>query len=119
NDIKKCKSIEDVDRCVTSKIFKLPDLYTHYYENSCGAKLQYVQKPLLIVNSSDDPVIPLATIPFEKFRRNSNLILALTTKGGHLGFLSHNIEKNYIDELAVEYFNCIHSKEFQSRFSDD
>lgn len=39
---------------------------------------------MLFINAKNDPICEASHIPYEKFYKKPNLILALTQKGGHI-----------------------------------
>lgn len=67
------------------------DSADHYYSsNGSIRKLHQVARPLLLLNSDDDPIVPLKilTATEKVMRRNPNVSLAVTRGGGHLGWWS-------------------------------
>lgn len=103
NKLKKCRTVQEIDVCVTKKIFNIADLNSFYKTNSSGEYIPLIKKPFMIINASDDPVVPLETIPFKKIEENENVIMVLTKNGGHIGFMNYDIEKNYVEDIIIEY----------------
>lgn len=60
----------------------------YYIANGSIHKLHNVARPLLLLNSDDDPIVPMKilTATREAMRRNPNVTLAITRGGGHLGW---------------------------------
>ena len=57
-----------------------------YYAGSSSAdSIPHVAVPLLCLQAADDPIAPEAAIPYAAIEENSNCILAVTPRGGHLG----------------------------------
>jgi len=77
------------------------DLNDYYTSGSCKHYLMGVDKPLLILNSADDPLIPQSILPIEECMRNKNVGLVLI-RGGHLGFFRN--QKRTSAEIIVEEF---------------
>eukprot|EP01080_Neovahlkampfia_damariscottae_P008320 gene8320-144_t len=60
----------------------------HFYtDHSCVYYLENIKIPLLCLNAKDDPISHHQSIPYEISKKNSNIILAVTENGGHLGFI--------------------------------
>ena len=47
-----------------------------------------IKIPLLGIHSHDDLVVSNDCIPYQEFTKNSNMIAATTTTGGHLSFFT-------------------------------
>ncbi|PWN19636.1 alpha/beta-hydrolase [Microstroma glucosiphilum] len=64
------------------------DSADHYYTNNGSILLlDKVARPLLCLNSDDDPIVPMSMLKEaeQKVKKNSNVVLAITPGGGHLG----------------------------------
>lgn len=82
------KTTREFDELFTRRIhgYRSPE---HYYrEVSCVNYLHQITIPVFALSSLDDPVITKDCIPFEEFSHNSNLVLAITRSGGHLGWFT-------------------------------
>ncbi|EGG20420.1 hypothetical protein DFA_07544 [Cavenderia fasciculata] len=102
-DIIKAQTVTDLDWCVTHKMFNY-DSPQHYYEAASPSNhIQDIKKPILFINASDDSIAPVHAIPFAKFKSNPNTMLALTKRGGHLGFIDHKDWNPYSQKIGVEY----------------
>lgn len=64
-----------------------------------------ISKPLLFINTDDDPIIPLEAIPFSKIFLNNNIALIIT-QGGHLGFKSFNLGFT-LENIIHEFYNSL------------
>ncbi|KAM0685452.1 hypothetical protein COBT_003338, partial [Conglomerata obtusa] len=110
-DVGKCKTVKEIDDFVTKKIFNIKDLEEHYKVSSSSAYIPFIDIPFMIINSIDDPIIPLKTIPIDKCRNNENIILVLTKNGGHIGFMSYDLDKNYVEDIVIDYVTNIISSD--------
>ena len=95
--------VEEIDKHVTSKVFGFESTEEYYKKESCESQLCDIRKPMLFINSYDDPIIPCASIPVEKIKKNPNLILCMTKSGGHLGFLGHNWYTSFVDNAVADF----------------
>ena len=61
-----------------------------YYKGISSAKyIKYVNKPLLVIHSKDDPICSYKGIPFDDVCENKNIIFIFTDKGGHFSFIEN------------------------------
>ncbi|MCG8468008.1 MAG: hydrolase [Gemmatimonadetes bacterium] len=81
------RSIRAFDDLLTAPIHGFEDADDYYARCSAGRHVGQVRTPTLLIQSSDDPLVPDATIPVETIRRSPALRLVLTSGGGHVGFL--------------------------------
>lgn len=61
-----------------------------YYKGISSAKyIKYINKPLLVIHSKDDPICSYKGIPFDDVCENKNIIFIFTDKGGHFCFIEN------------------------------
>lgn len=101
--VKRCTSMREIDAQVTQKIFGIQNLEEHYRKSSASAFIPLISIPFMIINANDDPVVPFNTIPIEKCKLNENIFLVLTKNGGHLGFMSYDIDKSYVEDIVIDF----------------
>ncbi|KAF3855175.1 hypothetical protein F7725_023230 [Dissostichus mawsoni] len=100
-------SLMQIDDSIMRKFHGYSSLKEYYEKESC------VTVPLLLVNSSDDPLIhqSLLDIPRTLAEKMPNVIFALTQHGGHLGFFEGAVlfpqPLTWMDKVIVEYTNAI------------
>ncbi|XP_067235946.1 monoacylglycerol lipase ABHD2 isoform X2 [Chanodichthys erythropterus] len=88
-------------------------LKEYYEKESCVHYIHNISVPLLLVNSSDDPLVhqSLLTIPRTLAEKKENVIFALTLHGGHLGFFEGAVlfpqPLSWMDKVIVSYANAI------------
>lgn len=99
--------VEEIDKNVTIKIFGFKNCEDYYRSESCEDRIVNIRKPMLFINSNDDPVVPYASIPIEKVKSNPNCILCIVNAGGHLGFLGGNWYKSFADNAIAEFLSDI------------
>ncbi|EFA76769.1 hypothetical protein PPL_09520 [Heterostelium album PN500] len=107
-DVLKAMTIKEIDELITSKVFGYASAEDYYKDGSACNHLEKIEKPILFLTSTDDPIAPTCGIPFDKFKANPNTILATTSYGGHLGFL-YDLTSNqsWLDNVVVEYFSIV------------
>lgn len=81
------KTVREFDDRLTKVAFKY-ETVDHYYEDASSLrKLERVRVPLLCLNARDDPISVHTALPTaEQVEANPNVILCVTSAGGHLAF---------------------------------
>ncbi|KAI5189325.1 abhydrolase domain-containing protein 1/3 [Nematocida sp. AWRm77] len=105
--IAKATTMHEIDVLLTSKVFGIESLDDYYYNESCIRVIPRISKPFLILNSKDDPIVPQYTIPIRECIKSTHVILALTERGGHMGFLGYSNYITYAEEAAIEFIKVI------------
>ncbi|XP_046890372.1 monoacylglycerol lipase ABHD2-like [Hypomesus transpacificus] len=106
-------SIMQIDDNIMRKFHGHDSLKEYYEKESCVQYIYNVNVPLLLVNSSDDPLVhpSLLTIPRTLAEKKQNVIFALTQHGGHLGFFEGAVlfpqPLTWMDKVIVSYANSI------------
>lgn len=84
------------------------DLDHFYSEQSTTPDLiANIRVPLFNLHALDDPILSDEMIPQAALRANKNIMLATTSRGGHLGYTEGLFPFNsatWMERLAVEYF---------------
>lgn len=106
-------SLTQIDDSIMRKFHGYNSLKEYYEQESCVHYIKNVTVPLLLVNSSDDPLIhhSLLDIPRTLAEKMPNLIFVLTQHGGHLGFFEGAMlfpqPLTWMDKVIVEYTDSI------------
>ena len=67
-----------------------------YYRGISSAKyIKNINKPLLVINSKDDPICTYKGIPMDDVCENKNIIFILTEKGGHSCFIENEKDLSF------------------------
>jgi predicted alpha/beta-fold hydrolase len=85
--IRRAKSFYEFDNVATAPLHGFADADDYYRRSSSRGFVSRIDIPTLLVHSRDDPFLPAAAIPIDEFRRNPCLTVAITEKGGHVGFI--------------------------------
>ena len=109
NELKKVKTIRQLDSAVTAKLYKLPDLEAYYRESSCISVMDRVSIPMLCLNALDDPLIDVNISQQGKAfsESNHNIISVLTSHGGHLGWV-YGWRTQWMSTAISEYLLAMH-----------
>ncbi|KAH9387488.1 abhydrolase domain-containing protein 1/3 [Nematocida major] len=107
DELLRLNTMHDLDMALTSRVFNIADLEEYYYRESCVRVIGNIRKPFLILNSRDDPIVPEYTIPIKECVQSNHVILALTERGGHMGFLGYSNKISYAEEAAIEFVSVL------------
>ncbi|MES2218159.1 MAG: hydrolase [Pseudomonadota bacterium] len=80
------KNLREFDDKITAPLHGFIDAADYYIKSSCRPYLSSINVPTLIVNALDDPFVPIEVIPTVQ-EISSQVTLALTERGGHVGFI--------------------------------
>ena len=83
----RARTIREFDDRLTAPIHGFRDAADYYARCSAKRFVGSVDLPMLLVHGHDDPLAPGSSVPLDTIRRRPNLSLALTERGGHLGFV--------------------------------
>lgn len=77
----------------------------HYWsDSSCGPVLDEIVRPTLLINALDDPFLSKSCYPYAAAEQSDFLHLETPKHGGHLGFVSSNLENTYWSESRTVEF---------------
>lgn len=109
-DILKCKDLRDLDNKYTSKAFGFKDADDYYDNSTIHNKIHKITIPVLSLNSADDPFQPIEGIPIDEAYKMDNLCIAVTSRGGHIGFMEGIYPLNkeqYMFRIFSKYFKSM------------
>ena len=82
---------------------------------SAAPLLARIRIPTLIIHSFDDPFLPYEPFVQEEVQQNPHLLLSLTCKGGHVGFLEkdrqQDIDRLWAENRMIDYVRFALSRE--------
>jgi predicted alpha/beta-fold hydrolase len=79
------KSMFDFDDQYTGPVCGFGSADNYYAASSATPHIERIRIPTLILAAKDDPLVPVAC--FDGLRRPANVLLHLTARGGHLGYI--------------------------------
>ena len=102
--IETASTIRDVDEAVTRRQFGYPSVDAYYASASSDQRLPNIAEPLLLVNAYDDPIVPGNSLgtALGHARANPNVLFALTSHGGHLGWCDRGEQPPYGGPAWIE-----------------
>lgn len=113
---KRIKHTVEFDDEFTCKLVNLPSGRQYYYAASPALRIFNIRTPLLVINSSDDPMIS-TDYPFLDVKKHPWIYMATADLGGHYSFIKSNgdfwfsdVIENWVDswkELDVQTPNDV------------
>ncbi len=100
-----CNCFWTFDDQVTAPLHGFSGAHAYYRESSSRQYLKNIATPTLIIHSIDDPFMTKDVIPKEE-ELSESVILELSKKGGHVGFISGNtpgVPAYWLDQRIPEY----------------
>jgi len=76
------------DDAATAPLHGFRDASDYYARSSSGPLLPHVSVPTCLIHARDDPFLPAEAIPMAAIRGNPVLEPAISTTGGHVGFVT-------------------------------
>jgi len=89
-NLKKWQCFWTFDENVTAPLHGFVNVHDYYRQSSSRAYLHKIATPTLIIHAKDDPFMTAAAIPTAS-ELSEQVILELSNKGGHVGFITGNI----------------------------
>lgn len=101
------KSIYEFNQNLTLKMVDFKTVEEYYKKANIGSELDEVCIPVLVIHAVHDPVVPSTRIPYEKFKTNPYLSLALTQNGGHIAWFTGSITpKRWFPTPTLEFLEA-------------
>ncbi|KAK3735663.1 hypothetical protein QZH41_002561 [Actinostola sp. cb2023] len=100
------RSVREFDERFTSPTFGYKSYEEYYSAASLHTKpLHTIRVPVLCLTAADDPFSPVHAIPIKAIEENPLIAMAMTSHGGHIGFMEAvNInQNNYLDRVFVHF----------------
>lgn len=77
------------------------------YHQSCSPEIPKIGVSMLSIHASDDPLVPLSTLPLDELKANDHCLMVLTRRGGHLGWAGRYkgtwVAPTWVDELCARF----------------
>ena len=84
--VRRARTFAAYDRVVTAPLHGFADEVDYWRRASCGPYLGRVRVPTLLISAVDDPFVPATALP-DPADLPSGVVLELTARGGHVGFV--------------------------------
>jgi abhydrolase domain-containing protein 1/3 len=84
---KKIITTHEFDELFSRRLLGYDSVEDYYRKFGCKEVLENVKRPLLCMQSLDDPICHYSEIPTEKCQINENLVFYISKKGGHCAWI--------------------------------
>lgn len=101
--LKEVREWRDFDRFTSLCISDYDDLEEYYAYLSSGNFVAGTTAPVLIVNATNDPIVPDACNPHQLAATHPLIHLETPNWGGHVGFALKGKNHNWMDERALAF----------------
>lgn len=85
-DLSRLRTLWDFDDQITAPLHGFEGADDYYARCSSGPNLHAIVKPVRLIQSANDPIIPVATLP-SAAQLAAKTQMQLTKEGGHVGFI--------------------------------
>jgi len=103
-------AVDDIwgfDDKYTGPLFGFGNAENYYRTQSAREFLSQIRTPALVIHAKDDPIVPPEVYGHPAFSTNPFLELVTTEHGGHLGFLSRDKPRFWLDGVALDWMEGI------------
>lgn len=97
----------DFDNNVTAKYYGFASAFDYYRCASSIQRVKHIHVPTLSINSTDDPIVSVYTIPSWDAEANPYFVQVSTDIGGHLAYLQRNGDSWAVNKI-VDYLSKFH-----------
>jgi uncharacterized protein len=89
-DLTPIRSFWQYDNQVVAQLYGFKDVHDYYRQSSSRQFIKHITVSTLIIHAADDPFMTAKVIPDET-ELSESVLLEITPKGGHVGFIAGNI----------------------------
>ncbi len=98
-------TIWEFDDMITAPLHGFDGAEDYYNRCSSISFLDAIETETLLIQSENDPLIPMSALQFQQVGRNPNVQLQISPKGGHVGFISANRE-NWLEQRILNFIQA-------------
>jgi predicted alpha/beta-fold hydrolase len=107
--LRRVRSLRAFDNLVTAPLNGFHNADHYYRESSSAFYLEGVRTPTLVLQAEDDPFLPRPALPEAALRANPSIHLALTDRGGHVGFVGGTLRRPrfWAEESSTRFLRVV------------
>jgi len=105
NGLDKVSSIWEFDDRFTAPLFGFGTAANYYATQSAGNLLDAIRLPSFVITAQDDPLVPFEIYDHAAFKTNPAIRFLAPKHGGHLGFLSRNKPRFWLDGVCLDWID--------------
>ena len=115
NILESSYSVKIFDKEFFGKILGYKNADDYYRGISSARYVKYINKPLLVIHSKDDPICSYKGIPIDDICENKNILLIATDKGAHFCYIENEKDFSFSCRLwsfkpTFEFINYLKNK---------
>ena len=84
-----CYDVKKFDEIFSAKVYGYRTADDYYRHISACERIEYIDIPVLCINSYDDPMTPKDAIAYDEIKINPNIFLIVTDRGSHMSFIDN------------------------------
>jgi predicted alpha/beta-fold hydrolase len=89
--VENCQLMSHFDNVYTTWSLGMDKVEDYYEYSNSDTYLKNIKVPFLSMFSEDDPIIPIASVPFKILQNNPNMVTIVSQHGGHLAFFGGSV----------------------------
>ncbi|MCW5964456.1 MAG: alpha/beta fold hydrolase [Bryobacterales bacterium] len=105
--VERIRTIWDLDDRYVAPLGGFRDAAHYYGTQSAQNFLGDVRIPMLLVHAADDPFIPIDLFQQPAVQQNEWIQFVRVPHGGHMGFLARRTPKFWLNELVLNWMECL------------
>eukprot|EP00667_Euglena_gracilis_P009646 EG_transcript_9806 len=108
--VRKSKNFREFDEAFRLPLHNFETLEEFYKVQSCLHDLAGIARPMLFLHAEDDPISAPTLIPFARLYANPHCVVALTHRGGHLGWAQGWFpfsRSTWAEDVTADYFDAL------------
>lgn len=113
--LEEVRTIWEFDDRFTAPLFGFGTAANYYATQSAMRYLDGIRIPALTIAAKDDPLVPFEIYAHPAFLSNPHITLAATEHGGHLGFISRQKPRFWLDGFALNWISSLLPSSNKSR----
>ncbi|HEX8500516.1 MAG TPA: alpha/beta fold hydrolase [Pyrinomonadaceae bacterium] len=111
--LRRVRTIREFDEHITAPHGGYRDAADYYARTSSRAVIPDIRVPTLVIHALDDPLIPAEPFLDPGIAANPDVLLVLTGRGGHVGFLSDGTggeDRHWAENRVVEFCRMLSAR---------
>ena len=105
------RTVRQFDERYTAPLGGYRDAADYYERASSLGAVARIRIPTLVVHAADDPLIPVLPLRDPLVAGNPNVLLVVTERGGHVGFIAARAraeDRHWAENRVVEFCHMLH-----------
>jgi len=109
NTMKNIKTMREYSMKYLVKILNYKDSDEYYSICDLKNHIWKINVPYLSWFTEDDPIVPISSVQFKEYQKNSNTVTIVSEHGGHLGLISGTlVPKRILKQPIMDFFKLVY-----------